>query len=160
MERTLGMLARYRQNNDLARQMLVEMIQQLEAEPKYAYWRQRKAEAERECAEAEKLIKADVLAYLKLAGEKPDLAGVGTRGKTTLVYNDQQALAWCAEHLPQALVLDRGLFEKHARAVLETSPAPCVTVVRETIATIGQDLSGYLSGDISEIETAEGGFPF
>lgn len=153
IEQGLRMLARYRLQNDEARQGLIGLIKQLEATQEYEHWSQAKAQAERDVTIAERLIRQDVLAYYELTGSKPAVKAIGTRTKTTLMYQDTMALAWCQLFFEQALALNRDLFEKHARAVAETNPVPFVEIVKETIPTIAQDLSEWLE------EVKEDGFP-
>lgn len=140
----LKMLARYRRNNDEARDNLIRLIKELEATLEYQHWSQAKAQAEREMVQLERNVKEDILAYLDASGEKPAVPATGTRKRTTLVYSDEMALAWCQLFFEKALALNRDLFEKHARAVAETNPVPFVELQTEVIATIGQDLSMYL----------------
>lgn len=154
IENGLAMLARYRRQNDEARQGLIELIKQLEATLEYQHCSRTKAEAEREMVAAERMVREATLEYLDLTGEKPKVHGVGTRSKTTLAYDNNMALAWCQLFFEQALVLNRDLFEKHARAVAETNPVPFVEFHTEIIATIAQDLSEYIQDDV-----LEDGFP-
>ncbi len=144
IEQGLRMLARYRLQNDDARDGLIGLIKQLEATAEYQHWSQAKAQAERECAQAEKLVRKDVLAYLEASGEKPKVKAIGTRTRTTLLYEDKMALAWCQLFFEDALALNRELFEKHAKAVAETNPVPFVELKKEVFPTIATDLGEYL----------------
>lgn len=160
IESGLRMLARYRLQNDEARQGLIELIKQLEATLEYQHWSKAKAEAERECALLERLINADVVKYYELTGLTPAVQGIGARTKTNLNYNDDDAWEWCQEHLQRALALDRVLFEKHARAVMDTAPLGFMSVQVETIGTIEQDLSEYLgTAEVAESADYADGFP-
>jgi hypothetical protein len=150
IEYSLKLLARYRANNDEARESLIRMIKDLEASAEYQFWSQKKAEAEREMAQMERLVKQDVLDYLNASGKKPAVKAVGTRNRTLLEYDVNMAMAWCQLFFEGALALNRDLFEKHARAVAETNPVPVVTMHTETIATISQDLSAYLGDGFPE----------
>ena len=156
IENGLRMLARYRLQNDEARANLIRMIKELEAGTEYQFWSQAKAEAEREVAQMERLVKQDVMTYLEASGEKPAVQAVGTRKRTLLEYDVNMAMAWCQLFFEGALALNRDLFEKHARAVAETNPVPFVELRTETIATISQDLSGYLE---ATEEALKDGFP-
>ena len=60
-------------------------------------------------------------------------------------YAPALALAWCRRHLPEAIVLDARLFEKHAKAISATAAIGFVKITKEPQATIASDLSSYLT---------------
>lgn len=159
IETGLALLARYRLQNDEARTNLIRLIKEMESAAEYQFWSQAKANAERELAEMDRMVRADILTYLDATGEKPAVSGTGTRTVRTLSYDVPEAIAWCMENLPGGVALNRDLFEKHARAVLDTAPLAFVTVHTQMAATIAADLSSYLNTITEYPEVREDGFP-
>jgi hypothetical protein len=104
------------------------------------------AELEQEIAEtkiAKRLayVKSDLLPTAKADVEDATAAvrraGVETFEETGEYYDDGYALAYAREHLPQALKLDRRVFEKVAKA----AHPYFVNITKEPRATIARDLS-------------------
>jgi hypothetical protein len=60
---------------------------------------------------------------------------------TVLVYTADDALEYAREHLPQALKLDKHVFERVAKA----AQPPFVLFTKEPRATIARDLSEYVT---------------
>jgi hypothetical protein len=63
---------------------------------------------------------------------------IGFRRSTVFTYDMKKAIDWCDEFLPEAVILDVNLFEKHALAVENTKKVPGVEIVRISHATIAQ----------------------
>ena len=61
-----------------------------------------------------------------------------------LEYNQEDAIAWCIENMPEALKLNEQLFEKHAKAVSETQPLSFVKIGENPVVKIATDLSEFL----------------
>jgi len=76
-------------------------------------------------------------------GNKRPHPAATIKAYTVLQYRDDAALAYCREHLPQALVvtLNAKVFEPVARA----AGLDFVTARQDLRATIARDLSAYLS---------------
>lgn len=68
---------------------------------------------------------------------------------SNLVYDDQLAIMWCMHHLPNALQLNRTLFEKHARSISDTSPIKFVSIKQAPKAFINTDLSAFYRDTLS-----------
>ena len=60
-------------------------------------------------------------------------------------YDDDLAFAYCRSELPQALKLDKRIFEKFIKGVQEVRPLDFVTVEEKITPTIASDLSEYLA---------------
>ena len=82
-----------------------------------------------------------VKAYLE-TGEKHIHAALGIRVGTSFEYDATEAKSWCEQRLPDALIVDKKLFEKTLKAF---DKVPEFVEVKETItATIATDLSEYI----------------
>jgi hypothetical protein len=80
--------------------------------------------------------------YYRTSNKQPHEA-VSIRIKKTMDYSYDDARKWAQEHLPEAIVLDRRLFESHAQAVAKTQPVPFVNYHSDAQATISTNLSKY-----------------
>jgi hypothetical protein len=96
----------------------------------------------------EEEIKTAIVNDFQAGNKKPDKY-VGTRhtpASVTLEYDYNATFDWASKHLPEAIVLDKDLFEKHALAVAKTQPIPGVTIV----TTPGQPY-GCIASDLGEL---------
>jgi len=59
-------------------------------------------------------------------------------------YKEEDAHAWCMDHLPKALDLNTRYFNKQARAVLETAPLDFVQFVPKLSVQIKSDLAEFI----------------
>ena len=75
-------------------------------------------------------------------GEKHIHPALGIREGISFSYDSQLAKAWCEHRLPDALIVDKKLFEKALKA-FEQVPN-FVKVDKTVTATIATDLSSYL----------------
>jgi hypothetical protein len=64
----------------------------------------------------------------------------------TVLYDPAKAFQWAKRFFPEAIILDTGLFEKHALALQSTKPVPFVDYVTQFSysAVIPSDLSNLL----------------
>jgi hypothetical protein len=103
------------------------------------------AEARAEAATATDAIKAAALAEHALSGNVKPAEGVQVKLFAKVVYDPEDAWAWCAEHALKYLVLETKGFEK-AASVLKVLGAP-VELVREPRVSITTDLSAWLTNE-------------
>jgi hypothetical protein len=59
-------------------------------------------------------------------------------------YKEEDAHAWCMDHLPKALDLNPSFFEKHAKAVLATAPLEFVQFIPKISIKIKSDLAEFI----------------
>jgi hypothetical protein len=137
-------LAQLRLSQNLAKEHLAEMRKALEESPEYLLWYEALRIAETDASLLEAAMKKAALDAYAASQEKHAHPALSIRANVRLVYAEQDALDWSGLYLPKALKLDNRLFEKHARAVLDTAPLPFVEIVTEPAATIASDLSHYL----------------
>ena len=96
-------------------------------------------------------LQAEALAeYQATSNKKPE--GATVKIFTVLKYDVVAALEWARKELPEALTLDKKLFETHAKGVAKTKPIPVVEIVEEARAQIAGDLSEYLPASLVEEE--------
>ncbi len=69
---------------------------------------------------------------------------VKVRKLAKVLYEPARAIAWCIDNLSAALKLDTRLFEKHARAVVETAPLDFVEFTVEPQVMVDADLTPWL----------------
>lgn len=79
------------------------------------------------------------------SGSKTPHPAVKVQMTANLEYPEPAARQWCFQHLPNALYLNKTLFERHAKAILDTAPIEFVFLAHIPRATIAQDLTPYLS---------------
>ena len=144
--KTLAALNKALEENQIWAEATMDKLQAL---PEY----QRLKKVEEEAKELKELIKnvrQDVqdraLRQYKLDGNKQPAPGVGIRVYKRLSYNPTVALHWSMTNLKTALKLDKKFFEKHAKAVQDTTPLDFVSYYEDPSATISSDLSEYLEG--------------
>jgi hypothetical protein len=95
-------------------------------------------------AGAEEALRTATLAAYEEAGSKRPHPAAGIRIQARLVYDREAVTAYARQHLTQVLMLDTKAFER----VAATLHVPGVEVVEEALATIAQDLRGYLPADL------------
>lgn len=111
------------------------------------------ADCERDTAETlEAELREDILENFAATGNKKPHPALSVREVTRLEYDADIARAWCTHKLPKALKLDVRLFEKHAKAIGDTSPIEFVNITKEPQATIATDLSDYLVESAADVE--------
>lgn len=140
IEDAVKALAGWRRIEADARQALDDIRKSWEASSVWLKWSASLKEAREQVSVCTQQLKAAALS----AGDKHPHPATTIRQATKLNYDERQAIAWCIEHLPQALKLDSRLFEKHARAVAATDPIPFVEIASEAQVAIATDLSAYL----------------
>ena len=140
----INKLAQFKQQRDRAKEMLDEKQQELEADPDYQFYKSMLVECNEQINELDAQIRADAEQHFEITGEKKAHPALGIRMTAVLDYDIQDMKDWCLAFLPQALNLNKRLFEKHAKAVAETAPVPDVTIEQQPKATIAKDLGAYL----------------
>jgi len=90
--------------------------------------------------DAEERVRHAALARHELTGNKQPHTAVKVVFSTVLDYDPSDALNYARQHLPQALKLNKGAFEKAAKAI----ELDFVTVAKEPRTRIVSDLSAYL----------------
>lgn len=73
-------------------------------------------------------------------GDKKPVAGVSVVINRVLHYQDSDAIHWAIEHDINFLTIDKRLFEKHAKAVVNTSPLDFVEFEEQPAVRISKDL--------------------
>ena len=95
--------------------------------------------------DAESRVRVLALAEHALTGEYKPAEGVQVNLFSKVVYEHEDAWAWCAEHALKYLVLETKGFEK-AAPVLRDLGAP-VQIEKEPRVSIATDLSAWLVGE-------------
>ena len=90
--------------------------------------------------------KAALAKYRDTIGGKHPHPAVTIKLYTVLEYAPDQALEYARQHLPQAVKLDKCVFERFAKVV---TPG-FVTKAKEPRATIARDLSAYVRHEVAE----------
>ena len=98
-------------------------------------------------ANTEVAVRAAAIQRYSAIAQKQVHPAVAIKEFTVLAYEDGDALAYCQSHLPQALKLDKKVFEKAASAI----NLDFVHVRKEPRATIAKDLTAYLKEDEQSI---------
>lgn len=75
-------------------------------------------------------------------GKKQLSEHVSVHSVRVLEYDESKAFEHCRNHLHNLLDLNKGRFEKYARAVEDTAPLPFVTISKVSRVSIATDLSG------------------
>ena len=97
-------------------------------------------------AKEEALRQAAIQNYAETLDKHPT-RGVSIRVLKRLQYAESTAIDWAITNLiPDFLKLNKGKFEKYAKAVAETMPLEFVTIREEPQATIATDLDKALEG--------------
>jgi ribosome recycling factor len=151
VEQAVSNLALARRDLDQANTALRAMREAFERTPEYQDALRRLETAQQIAGGLESELRSLAVEEYETTGEKHIHRAISIRVNTELEYNPQQALDWCTIHLPKAIAMDKKLFEKHARAVLETAPLSFVTVNEKPSATIATDLGDYILSNNSPV---------
>lgn len=98
----------------------------------------------------------DALLEPALAGDRhPAVHAVRT--SINFDYDEEIALAWAKEHLPDAIKLDRRRFEKYCKEASESEflPMPAQTADSPTFVEVGESHSLSIKRDLSEFVVEE-----
>ena len=138
-------LATLRSKEAAAKEQLNLLRAKLQESPSWMNWAEILESSQNEIQEVEPHIRELAETNFAATENKSPHPAVKIREKTVIEYDPPLALAWCRRHLPEAIVLDAKLFEKHARAVEQTAHIQFVKIRKEPQATIATDLSRHLS---------------
>lgn len=145
-------IAPYLQNLAELRVILAEalskcaaMLEIVRQTPEYQECEKTANHARAMIANNEETIKALALDQYHAYGEKKPAPGVTVKLFTALEYDPVRALDWARANLPEALTLDRRLFEAHAKGVAKTQPVPVVKVVQQPRVQIVTNLEQTLT---------------
>lgn len=94
-----------------------------------------------EMTQAQADARLAILDAYAATGSKKPAPGAGIRVNRDVVYDFDEAMAWCRESAPALLTLHIAAFRKAALAGLPGAPAE---IVERPTATIASDLSMYL----------------
>jgi len=143
MKNTIERLAYLRHNMAEQKNMLAGAEAALRstvqwAEVEHRRERLRATEMEEQGIETE--VRNLALAAYGKTGDKAPHPAVKVKMYTVLDYEDADAFDYAREHLPQALTLNKKVFETAAKSI----KLDFVVIQQEPRATIARDLSGYL----------------
>lgn len=138
-------LARAREDVIILQSRIDRMEAALAATPEaqlLAETREEMANRKADCREHEVAARDIGLKLYEASGDRKPHAALTIKMFKVLDYDAENALAYCREHLPQALKLDRREFEKVAKTV----NIPIVTMGLEPRMTIARNLDKWLIG--------------
>jgi hypothetical protein len=120
------------------------LINAVKQSPNYLDLERRMDLAVYNASQIEAQVRGGALANYYQNKDKSPHPAIGIRVIHKIDYSDADARQWCMSNMPNALKLDKTVFEKHAKAVADTIPIPFVTITDEPQATIASDLSKYI----------------
>lgn len=136
----VGCLALWRKRTEESQAKVKAMMNALMESPEYKQAAEESVHAHQMMCETEDQVRALAVEQYEATHEKQVHDAVVVKFFTELEYEQADALAYCREHLPNALKLDARAFEKAAKVI----PLSFVDVVEVPKATIASDLSEYL----------------
>lgn len=147
-------LATARHLADIIQSELEKKLDEFESRPDVKAAREQLVNITLQITDLDKQIRTEAVERYAANGYRQPHAAVKIQMRMGLTYTEDDAMVWCAGHLPAAInaKLDRRFFEKHARAVMGTSPIPCVHVQMEPQAVISGDLSQYIPEFVPEMK--------
>ena len=156
-EGLIRQLHQARQAEVEAKQTVDELQAELEANPlygRYQRWKELQKQARTASRHFEAKVK-DALLEPALAGDRhPAVHAV--RSKLVLEYDEDEALWWSRDNLPDAIKLDRRVFEKYCKEAFDSEFLPIpfeqdgdaiVTFRSEHSLSIKRDLSEFVGED-------------
>lgn len=132
-----------------ARQRKQNIIDQIDMDPYVSSLMAEKAAASTDVSALEAMVKFTTLEEYRATGDKKPHEACGVRMVTKIKYDYSEAREWAEKNLPEAIVLDTGLFEKFAKEQ-KTRPLEFVTIKQEPSATIKTDLAQYAPVEATE----------
>lgn len=140
----ISRLARLRQEQKSIKDHLDEVKKRLAQDPEILTYQNLLSISNLEVDELDAKIRKLAVENFHICGDKKPHPAVSIKETVELIYNEPIAMAWCYTRLPDALKLDKSLFEKHARAVAETTPLKFVGIRSVPRAQIATDLSSFI----------------
>ena len=138
-------LAEARRAQALSKQRLAELEKALKESQDYKLYSGFLSDANYQAKELDHDVRQIAVELFEQNGDKKPHPAVDIKEMTSMDYDDALAIAWCTHRLPAALKLDKSLFEKHARAVRETTPIKFVTFSTVPKANIASDLEEFIA---------------
>ena len=138
-------LAEARRAQALSKQRLAELEKAFKESPDYKLYSGFLYDANNQATELDQSVRELALEFFELYGDKKPHPAVDVKEMTSIDYNETLAIAWCKHNLPAAIKLDRPLFEKHARAIRDTSPIKLVTFTTVPKANIASNLEPFIA---------------
>jgi hypothetical protein len=153
LDELIHQLANWRKQGVVSTEHLNELYKKLEDNKDFQLWTQLHNEAKAKTGsirvEIEKITREIYDQFLypdtKIPYKYPHPA-ISIKVLIEPYYKEEDAHAWCMDHLPKALKIDAAYFEKHARAVLETAPLEFVQFVPKLSVQIKGDLAEFVEG--------------
>lgn len=137
-------LAIARQETEQAKSELAQLVAEFDARPDVVQLRNHVKALQAQVEMLDGFVRENALEAYGKNGNKTPHPAVKIRVMKAISYEVADAFAWCHEHLTAALKLDTKLFEKHAKAVEDTTPLGFVYIIDEPQVAIDRDLSEYI----------------
>jgi len=141
---TLRLLAVERRTLESARAEQEAMLEQVKQQERFLELEEYRKSSVGMIGRLEAELREHAVEVFKETGEKHPHPALNILERPRVAYDLAAAVEYCKAHLPRFVTLDKAAFEKHAKAVVETDPLPCVTYFKEPTATIATDLTSYL----------------
>lgn len=133
--RAIELLAHYRCEQNILRDRLTRITERLNQDEELVACKKLLDEMNAKADKLDAEIRMDAIQHFDIYGDKKPHPALSIKVMTELDYDDRLAMAWCQTRLPNAIKLDRSVFEKHARAVfcrvrtprLAVRPLTCIT---------------------------------
>ena len=143
-------LANWRKQGVVSTEHLNELSKKLEDNKDFQLWKQLHKEAMDKTTsirvEIEKITREIYDQFLypdtKIPNKHPHPA-ITVKVFIEPYYKEEDAHAWCMDHLPKALKLDSTFFNRHAEAVRNTAPLEFVQFVPKLSVQIKSDLAEF-----------------
>lgn len=137
-------LAEARSMQAFSKQRLAELEKAFKESQDYKLYSAYLSDANKQASELDQDVRKIAVELFKQNGDKKPHPAIEIKDMTSMDYDDTLALAWCKHRLPDAIKFDRSLFEKHARAIRETSPIKFVTFTTTPKANIASNLEAFI----------------
>jgi hypothetical protein len=140
-------MAAWRKQGVVATEKLNELYKKLEENKDFRLWTKLHNEAKDKTTTVQAEIEKRAREIYDHTANKSPHPAVNIKVFVEPFYKDEDAHAWCMDHLPKALKLDPAFFKRHANAVRETAPLEFVQFVPR--------LSIQIKGDLAEFDKDE-----
>lgn len=138
-------LAKLRNERDKLQHQKTEMTNAFFESQPYTNTIDKLNDVENKTKEIEDRLRELQIIRYKYDNNKSIHPALGVRVYKILKYPELSAITWCIKSdFLAGIQLNKRMFEKHARAVLQTMPLEFVQVVEEPSATIATDLTKYM----------------
>lgn len=134
-------LAETNRQYEQASEEVARMRQTLESSEAYQIY----TELQEQMKELRANIEAVALKEYETTNIKQLADGLSIRVYKKVQYDQAEATKWAIANAPTMVKIDGRLFEKHAKAVQDTTPIEFVEIYDDPKVAISSDLSSYLS---------------